>query len=213
VPQELRRIDSSKAVLQWEVLEVGIWVETVDPDRAIGSAKDFYETIRLGPDAKIPLLVRAWSLQPDVARSWLVHRNVTYEKSGLNDRQYEVLLNRVTYNFKCAYVTRNHSWILLQQGHYSPDEILRIVQDWQNSNLDDTDKSLLDFADKMCFRSHEVNESDIAALRRSSFTDSQIVAIAFLIGWLISDAVVPNVFGLGDGDEWTSEMQAVIDWK
>ncbi|MHB8328336.1 MAG: carboxymuconolactone decarboxylase family protein [Acidimicrobiales bacterium] len=192
---------------------MSVWVKTVDPTEATGRAKHFYETVRLGPDGSIPKLVKAWSLQADVADTWLQNRDSATEGSGLDERQYEVLLTRVVYNFKCAYVTRNHAWILFQQGHYSKDEIIQIVHDWPNSVLDDQDKALLAFADKMCFRSHELQLEDIEALRHASFTDAQIVALSFLVGWLITDAVVPNAFGLGDGDDWTSEMQAVIDWK
>ena len=190
-----------------------LWVEDVDPEQATGMAKHFYETVRLGPDGEIPKLVRAWSLQADVADSWLKHRDSAIAGSGLDDRQVEVLLTRTVYNFKCDYVTRNHAWILLQQGHYTPEEVVQIVHDWQHSVLDDKDKALLAFGDKMCFESHGVREEDIGELRRAGFTDSNIVAIVFLVGWLITDAVVPNAFGLGAGDVWTTEMQAVVDWE
>lgn len=188
-------------------------VKTIPRAEATGAAKRFYETVRLGPDGALPKLVEAWSLGAEVAESWLRYRDAAISASGLDQRQFEVLLCRVVYNLKCAYVARNHVWILFQQGHYTKDEIVQIVHDWQNAELDHRDKALLAFADRMCFESDRMGEHDVEALRNVGFDDARIVALAFLVGWLITDAVVPSAFGLGDGDHWTAEMQAVLDWR
>jgi uncharacterized peroxidase-related enzyme len=189
------------------------FVEVVDESVATGLAKEFYQRIRNGPDKQVPALVRAWSLAPEVAQAWLAQRTIAFQASGLSDRQYEMLLVRVTYNYRCAYVTRNHAWYFTQQGEYNADEVAQIAQNWRESPfLCDADRALLEFADKLSLHSDAIVREDYSPLRAAGFTEGQLVALAFLIGWFVTDAIVPNAFGLGDGDPWTESMQQVIDW-
>jgi uncharacterized peroxidase-related enzyme len=190
------------------------FVEVVSEPDASGLTKEFYDRIRNGPDKQIPALVRAWSLAPEVAQAWLAQRTAAFSASGLTERQFEILLVRVTYNYRCAYVTRNHSWYFTQQGDYSADEVAQIAQNWPESAvLDGTDRALLEFADKLSLRSDEIARDDFSPLRAEGFSDAQLVALVFLIGWFVTDAIIPNAFGLGDGDPWTESLQQVIDWR
>jgi uncharacterized peroxidase-related enzyme len=191
-----------------------LFVEVVSETGANGLTKEFYDRIRNGPDKQIPALVRAWSMAPEVAQAWLAQRTAAFKASGLTERQFEMLLVRVTYNHRCAYVTRNHSWYFTQQGDYSADVVAQIAQNWRASPvLDDTDRALLEFADKLSLRSDEIARDDFSPLRAEGFDDSQLVALVFLIGWFVTDAIIPNAFGLGDGDPWTESLQQVIDWR
>jgi uncharacterized peroxidase-related enzyme len=191
-----------------------LFVDVVSESDATGLAKEFYERIRNGPDKQVPALVRAWSLAPEVAQAWLAQRTAAFTASGLTERQYEMLLVRVTYNYRCAYVTRNHAWYFTQQGDYSADQVAQIAQNWRMSPvLSDADRALLEFADKLSLHSDEIAGDDFSPLRSVGFGDAQLVALVFLIGWLVTDAVVPNAFGLGDGDPWTESLQQVIDWR
>ncbi len=189
-------------------------VKTVDPAEALGATKALYDLSKsLHPDRPIPRYVQAWSLQGEVAQSWLDHGAKARAGAGLDSRQYEVLANRVAHNCRCAAVARNHAYILLQQGHYSRDEVIQIQLDWPNANLDSKDKAVLAFADKMCTRSDEIEGHDMDSLRAVGFAEEQIVALVMLIGWRVSDGINGNAFGLGDGDDYSAEMQAVINWK
>ena len=188
-------------------------VKTVAVADATGATKALYDlSTSLHPDRPIPRYVQAWSLQGEVAQSWLDHGAKARAAAHLDTRQYEVLANRVAHNCRCAAVARNHAYILLQLGDYTKDEVIQIQLDWQSSNLDAKDKAMLAFADKMCARSDEIDEHDMDALRAVGFDDGQIVALVMLIGWRVSDGVNGNAFGLGDGDDYSAEMQSVINW-
>ena len=201
---------------------MSLHVQTIRVDEARGAARELYESASKVlykedhppvPEGKVPKYVQAWSLQPELARSWLEHGALARRAAGLDTRRYELLCVRVAYNLKCASVLRNHGWILLQLNVYTRDAIIAMAHDWRNAPLDAKDKAMLSLADQMCARSHEINAEDIAELRESGYSEQQIVALIMLVGWRVSDGVNGNAFGLGDGDEWTIEMQAIIDWK
>lgn len=189
-------------------------VRSVPVSEATGAAKALFEARRPPiPPGEVPKYVQAWSLQPQLAESWLEHGRQARAAAGLDDRRYEILCNRVAYNFRCASVLRNHAWILLQLGDYTREEILVIAHDWPHSSLDERDRAMLAFADKMCASSQNITDSDVNDLRKAGFAEDEVVGLIMLIGWRVSDAVNGNAFGLGDGDHWTTEMQEIIDWK
>lgn len=189
-------------------------VKSIPVSEATGATKILYEQRRPPiPAGEVPKYVQAWSLQPQLAESWLEHGSQARTAAGLDDRCYEILCIRVAHNCRCASVLRNHGWILLQLGHYTKEDIFTIAHDWPRSSLGERDRAMLAFADKMCTSSQDVEADDVDSLRQAGFAEAEIVALIMLIGWRVSDAVNGNAFGLGDGDQWTAEMQEIIDWK
>lgn len=187
------------------------FVGTIEPEAAAGLLREQYDLVHraLGEHAN---LARAWSLQPEIADAWLRLSNVARERSGLDMRQYEILLTRVTYNCKCAYVTTNHAWLLWRQGGYSVQAVIDLIRDWRGAGLSPKEEAMLAFADKMCLRSHTIAREDIDGLRRGGFTEEQVVALIFLVGWLVTDAIVPNALG-PEPDNFSKDFRAVADWR
>jgi uncharacterized peroxidase-related enzyme len=187
------------------------FVETVEPDAATGLLKQQYDLVRsvLGEHAS---LARAWSLQPEVAEAWLKLSNIAREKAGLDMRQYEILLTRVTYNCKCAYVTTNHAWLLWRQGGRSAEAVIDLIRDWRSAGLPAKEQAMLAFADKMCAASHKVVRTDVDGLRQGGFGEAEIVALIFLIGWLVTDAIVPNALG-PEPDGFSAQFRRIADWQ
>ena len=68
---------------------------------------------------------------------------------------------RIVYLHRCRYVTVNHARILAQVGGYDHDQVKRYVTDWRGSDLDEPDKGLLAFAEKLALRSHAVTRDDV----------------------------------------------------
>jgi alkylhydroperoxidase family enzyme len=130
----------------------------------------------------------------------------------LTDEQYEILLTRITYNLRCAYVTTNHAWILHQQGRLERDTIIAMIHDWRSADLPPLESAVLAFADKMSLKSDQLSQPDTDALRAAGLSDARITALIFLIGWLVSDAVIPNALG-AQLDEFSRDMREVIDWR
>ncbi len=189
------------------------WVKTVEPDQATGLLRGQYERTCKGLGVgEYPNLVKAWSLQPEVAQAWLDLGHLAQAKAGLDERQQELLLTRITYLLKCAYVTTNHAWILRKQGVYSTEEVISTIHDWRKSALGARDKAMLAFGDKMALRSHDIDQADTDSLRKVGFSEEQITALIFLIGWLVTDAIIPN--GLGpEPDSYSKDMRRVVDWR
>lgn len=186
------------------------FVGSVPVEEADGFLKQQYEEIShlLGAGI-VPNLALAWSLQPELAQAWIDLGRLARHKVGLDDLRYEILLTRITYNLKCAYVTMNHAWILRKLGGYTTQEVVDLIRDWRDKGLSDKEIAMLTLADIVCEGSHKVQAVDIDRLRQAGFAESQITALVFLIGWLVTDAVIPNALG-PELDEFSHEFRSII---
>jgi alkylhydroperoxidase family enzyme len=190
-------------------------VKTVPVDTATGKVRAHYEKMRqtargFGAD-EYQHLIQTWSLQLDVAEAWLALSVIAKQNAGLDDRRYELILCRIVYLYRCRYVTVNHAKILAGVGGYSHDQVKRYIQDWSNSDLSVADKGLLAFAEKVARRSQEVTRADVQALLQHGFDEAQAVALIFLIGWLVTDAIVPNALG-PETDIFSRDFADIADW-
>jgi uncharacterized peroxidase-related enzyme len=189
------------------------FLKFVPPQEADGLLKEQYE--RFGASLgqrKPPNLVKAWSLQPEVAKAWLDFGHIAMEKTGLSNKEIELMLTRVTHRLRCGYVTQNHAWILWRITGWTKEKVIVVIRDRRWDPLSRKERVLLAFADKICRRSHRTNQKDIDRLRAIGLEDDQVTAIVFLVGWMVSDAVIPN--GLGpERDAFSRGFKAAIDWK
>ena len=188
------------------------FVKTVPVGEAQGLLREQYERFAksLGL-AEPPNLTKAWSLQPEIAKAWLDFGHLAMDRSGLSNKEIELMLTRITHRLKCAYVTRNHAWILWRITGWTKRRVIDVVRKRDWSGLSNREKRLVRLADKICARSHRTNRRDIEGLRRSGLTEAQITAALFLIGWLVSDAVIPNTLGPAP-DGFSQDFSSAVDW-
>ncbi len=189
------------------------FVKSVPTQQSTGLLKEQYTRFAesLG-QSEPPNLVKAWSLQPEVAKSWLDFGHIAMDKAGLSSKEIELMLTRVTHRLRCAYVTQNHAWILWRITGWTKHRVVAVIRDGNWSGLSLKEQALLAFADKVCRRSNRTSQKDIDRLRAIGFTDEQITAIVFLIGWMVSDAVIPN--GLGpEPDAFSKGLRLAVDWE
>ena len=63
-------------------------------------------------------------------------------------------------------------------------------------------RAMLDFAQKVCLHSHEVDEADFAALRPHGFSDDDIWDIAAITAFFGLSNRMANVIGMRPNDEF-----------
>jgi alkylhydroperoxidase family enzyme len=193
-------------------------VKHIPSDQATGRLKEFYDRMRttirgaIGRDFQgDQKLFLASSLQLEVMESWLAHRQICVEQLGIEPREYELILMRVMYLHKGRYVAANHGVILARLAGYTREQIFQYTRDWENSDLNPRAKALLHFTDKVALRSHEVTRADVEAVLAVGLTEAQVVALIFAIGWLVSNAIVPNALLGRELDDFSSEFHDLIE--
>ena len=94
-------------------------------------------------------------------------------KSGLSKSEREMIVVATSAENKCLYCVIAHGAILriYQKSSEIADEI---AINYQKADITDRQKAMLDFAIKICNRSHMVNENDFTRLYSHGFTDDDI---------------------------------------
>jgi 4-carboxymuconolactone decarboxylase len=117
---------------------------------------------------------------PDIASVWLDLVNVVRWKVDLDDRLREIVIVRVGYLNRCAYVVNQHVPELTAPAGLSKDECAALA-DWRTSSFFDArERAALAYADAMT-RDIDVPEAVFAELRQH-FNERQIVELTVLVG-------------------------------
>ena len=117
---------------------------------------------------------------PDVASVWLDLVNVVRWKVDFDGRLREIVIVRIGYLNRCAYVVNQHVPELTAPEGLSQEECAALA-DWRASTcFDERERAALAYADAMT-REIDVPEAVFAALRKH-FNERQIVELTVLIG-------------------------------
>jgi 4-carboxymuconolactone decarboxylase len=117
---------------------------------------------------------------PDVASVWLDLVNVVRWKVDLDGRLREIVIVRIGYLNRCAYVVNQHVPELTAPEGLSKQECAALA-DWRVSGFfNERERAALAYADAMT-REIDVPEAVFAALRQH-FNERQIVELTVLIG-------------------------------
>lgn len=56
-----------------------------------------------------------------------------------------------------------------------------VAKDWRAANLEDDERAMLSFAEKLTVAPHRVTEGDVAGLRAVGFADTDVLDIVLLV--------------------------------
>ena len=135
----------------------------------------------------VPNLFRAQTLRPDVVETETgLVGSILIREGVLSRRQKECIMLVVSAANLNSYCVSAHSEMLRGLGFtdLDPDEL---AADHRSADIPETDKALLDFAEKLIRRPDRMSRDDIEALRGHGFSDQQIleaVQVAALAGFL-----------------------------
>jgi uncharacterized peroxidase-related enzyme len=63
------------------------------------------------------------------------------------------------------------------------EEVAKVISNWREADLDDQERAMLAFTEKLTLTPSEITDEDVDALRRAGFTEEQILAIALGAGY------------------------------
>jgi uncharacterized peroxidase-related enzyme len=159
------------------------WISWVEEDEADGVVADVYERAR-ARFSFVPDAVKIFSLRPDVAEAQSRLRDsLQGEASSLGARRADLIGAAVSGLNHCEYCGTAHAGLLAKRGDLSEDEALTVFRNWRTAPLDDADRAMLAYAEKLTFTPSELTEDDVQRLRDAGFDDENIYDIALLTAY------------------------------
>jgi 4-carboxymuconolactone decarboxylase len=138
------------------------------------------DRIRKGRRGNVINVYKTLLHSPDIASVWLDLVNVVRWKVDLEGRLREVVIVRIGYLNRCAYVVNQHVPELTTPEGISKEECAALA-DWQHSPFfSPRERAALAYADAVT-REIDVPEAVFAELRKH-FNERQIVELTVLIG-------------------------------
>jgi len=159
------------------------WVPWVEEDEAQGPLAELYERAR-ERFGFVPDVVKILSLRPEVAIAQNGLREVLLgDASTVGARRADLVGAAVSGLNHCEYCGTAHAGGLVKRGELEEDQALTVYRNWRAAELDDADRAMLAFAEKLTLLPSEVTEDDIASLRAAGFSDENIYDIVLLTAY------------------------------
>jgi len=159
------------------------WIKTIPEDKATGDLKRAYEQV-LRARGKISNIMRAQSLNPASLRSFLdLYVGLVFGKSGLTRGEREMIATVISAHNHCAYCVTHHGEALrfyLKGG----DQLSELRQGRVPADLPPRTKGLIDYALNLTLEPSKVVKEDLEALRKLAVSDSEILDLVLLTGYV-----------------------------
>ena len=149
------------------------FIKTVSEGEATGSVKTMYQQAK-DNNGYVPNMVKAFSYRPKVMGAW--SELLASIKSTMDPRRYELVTLAAAQTLHSSYCMLAHGSILLRD-FYSSKDLQSIVSDIHSSNLDEADKAILQFVQKVVDDATAVNTNDVEDLRDQGLSDEEIFDI------------------------------------
>ena len=154
-------------------------VKLIQPEEIPDQAA-LVDRIRKGRRGTVINVYKTLLHTPDVASVWLDLVNVVRWKVDLDGRLREIVIVRIGYLNRCAYVVNQHVPELTTPEGLSKEECAALA-DWRaTSFFNERERAALAYADAMT-RDVDVPDAVFAELRKH-FNERQIVELTVLIG-------------------------------
>jgi uncharacterized peroxidase-related enzyme len=127
----------------------------------------------------VPNVFLALARRPAEWRAFFAYHDALMlrEESGLSKGDREMIVTTTSAANQCLYCVVAHG-ALLRIYEKKPLVADQVAVNYRKADITPRQRAMLDFAMKVCERSHEVEEADFAALQAHGFTDEDIWDIA-----------------------------------
>jgi uncharacterized peroxidase-related enzyme len=149
------------------------FIETVAPEDATGAVAELYEEDRasLGHVANY---TRAFSLRPGVYRAWQALSGAV--RGTMDLRRYELATLAAATRLRSSYCSLAHGRILAER-FLGADGVRAAVADREAAGLDETDRAVMDLAEKVAADATTVTQADVDRLRALGLTDADVLDV------------------------------------
>ena len=95
-----------------------------------------------------------------------------------------------------------HHGAALRRLTRDPDLAARLTTNWRNANVSATDLALCDYAEKLTLRPQEMNEGDVASLRKAGLDDRGILDTCQIVAYFNFVTRMAEGLGVELEDYW-----------
>ena len=151
----------------------------------------------------VPNVFLALAHRPDEWRAFVAYHDALMlkEGGGLTKGDREMIVVATSAANECLYCVVAHGAIL-RIYEKKPLVADQVATNYRKADITPRQRAMLDFALKVCQRSHEVEEADFAALRAHGFSDEDAWDIAAITGFFGMSNRLANTVGMRPNDEF-----------
>ena len=150
----------------------------------------------------VPNVFLALAHRPDELRAFMAYHDALLLKdSGLSKGEREMIIVATSAANQCLYCVVAHGAILRV---YEKRPLLadQLAVNHRKADISPRQRAMLDFALKVCTRSHELDEADHAALRAHGFSDEDIWDIGAITAFFGLSNRMANLVSMRPNDEF-----------
>lgn len=151
----------------------------------------------------VPNVFLALAHRPAEWRAFMAYHDALLLKDSgsLTKGEREMIIVATSAANHCLYCVVAHGAIL---RIYEKKPLLadQVAVNWRKADVPPRQRAMLEFALKVCERSHEVDERDFEALRPHGFSDDDIWDIAAITAFFGLSNRMANVAGMRPNDEF-----------
>ncbi len=176
------------------------WIQVIEEQEAKGELKELYDDVQK-KRGKVANIIKIHSLNP---RSMKVHMDlymeVMFGRSGISRSRREMIATVVSSANHCDYCVKHHGEAL---NFYWKDyaRVDQLANDHSLVSLDEQEIRMLNYAVKLTNNPEAITQSDIEDLRKSGFSDDEILSINLITAYFN----FVNRIALGLGVDLTAE--------
>ena len=126
----------------------------------------------------VPNVFLALARRPDEFRAFFAYNDAVMERdSGLSKAEREMIVVATSAANQCHYCVVAHG-ALLRIYEKKPLVADQVATNYRKADITPRQRAMLDFAMKVCLRSHEIEDADFSALHAHGLDDEDIWDIA-----------------------------------
>lgn len=150
----------------------------------------------------VPNVFLTLARRPDEFRAFIAYHDALMEKPGnLTKAEREMIVVATSSANQCQYCVIAHGAILRIRAK-NPLIADQIAANYRKADITPRQKAMLDFAMKICLRSHEVGEEDFAMLAEHGFDEEDAWDIASISAFFGMSNRMANVMNTRPNDEF-----------
>lgn len=158
------------------------WIHVHPEDGAQGEIAELYDRLRQ-QRGRVSNILKVHSLRPSALTHHLdLYMGLLFGSGGLSRAQREMIAVVVSRENQCEYCVSHHREALAK---YVKDENIleQVCRDYRKADLTPADRTLLDYARKLTASPAAVEETDVVTMRRSGYTDEDILLANLIVAY------------------------------
>ena len=157
-------------------------ITEIHPDDATGELKALYDRIA-GERGKVANIMTVQSLDPAAMAARLdLYLALMFGASGLSRPEREMIAVVVSAANRCDYCVNHHAEPLRRYLR-DDDRVDAIIRDWCTADLDDRERAMLGYAERLTLDSAAVTDEDVDGLRAAGLSDEDVLNVAMVAAY------------------------------